>query len=323
MRIRTVGTFFFIVILFFSNSCDAPRNNPLDPENGDKNIGVIEGLIQSVSLPRKPIEGASIFWSDKNIFAETNQSGIFKIENVIPNDDWLIFDKTGYSADSFFVKWNNQKNININVFLNATPKLDSMLFSSIVVNKFPSNQKYSIEIKAKISDEENDVDSVFLENSNLNITKRLDYNLSSKYYERTLFLPDLNIVSLDEIIGIDFEVIALDVSHKRFSVGLTNLKRIIKEEVLLTAPSGRETIRTDSILFKWNRFTPGFTFFYIIQIYTDETPPELIWEETLDKDLIDYLYVPELQAGEYFWVMWAVDEFSNKTRSKPASFVIN
>ena len=47
-----------------------------------------------------------------------------------------------------------------------------------------------------------------------------------------------------------------------------------------------------------------------------------VWEEEVDSDNIEFLTNANLVPGDYFWVIWAIDEFENRTRSKQSSFLI-
>ena len=77
-----------------------------------------------------------------------------------------------------------------------------------------------------------------------------------------------------------------------------------------------------SLLLEWRRFTPGFDFTYLLQIYTDELDEVLVWQTETDSEKIEFLSDANLSPGDYFWVIWAIDEFENRTRSKQASFII-
>lgn len=314
--------FSFLLALMISQSCNAPRNNPLDPENPDNKIGMLEGVVQTVKVPRAPITNAEIFWANEGIITSTDSKGYFSIENIERTDGWLSIKKENYSSDSVYITFNDQKKISENIFLNAIPKINDLYFYSITINKFPSNQKYNLEIIADITDEENDIDSVFIENIELNASKQLLYNSSSKVYENSLFLNDLNVTSIDAVIGKEFQITVFDADQKKFVIGKSNIKRIIKEEILTTSPSGRDTVFTLNPFFEWRRFTPGFEFYYLLEIYTDEIQEELVFETKINSSEINYQSEVNIGIGEFFWVIWAIDEFNNRTRSKPASFII-
>ena len=312
----------FIVLSLLFYFCSAPHNNPLDPENSENQLSLIDGFIKTVKIPQSPIIDAKIYWLNNGFITTTNNNGYFAINNIERKDGWLIIEKQGYSIDSIYIDFNNQKKISQNIFLNAVPIIEELKFYSITQNKYPSKQVYSLGVKIKINDEENDIDSVFIQNEELNVNKQLLYNASERYYENSISLEDLKITSIDIVIGKEFKINVFDADSKKFEIGTTNIKRIIKEEIITTSPSGRDTVFTNNPLLVWNRFTPGFEFKYFLEIYTDEIDPTLVWKNEISSTNIQNLTNTNLSSGDYFWVIWAIDEFDNRTRSKPASFII-
>jgi len=255
-----VKYFWVILIFIISNSCNAPHNNPLDPENPDRKTSTLEGVVKTTNVPQTPIVGAKVFWSAAGVITSTDKNGFYKFDNLERRNGYLIVDKDNYATDSTFISFNDQKKITQNIFLNANPKIIDLKFYSITTNKFPNSQKYSLEAKLSITDDENDIDSVFIENIELNSTKQLLYNPSTKYYENVISLEDLNITSIDIVIGKTFLINVLDANSKKFIIGESNIKRIIKEEIEITSPSGRDTLFTNNPLFQWRRFIPGFEY---------------------------------------------------------------
>ena len=310
-----------LLISFFINSaCDAPRNNPLDPLNPDNNLALLEGNVYSAL---QPAHGVDVFWANENILSKTNGSGYFKIENILAKDGWLFFEKNGYSYDSTHIAWGNIKQISVQFTLNAIPKLDSLEFYSVVENKYPNRQSYQLIFRVRISDADgdNEIDSVFIENAPLKLRENLDYNLSTKFHEIKFDMLDLNILDIDEVIGKDFEIIIYDNAGRNFNIGSSNVKRIIKDEIEFISPADNDTVSLPLTL-KWKRFTPGFSFTYLLQIYTNEIDPELAWQRVVSSGEIFFTVESQIPGGEYFWVIWCVDEFLNRTRSKPATFQI-
>lgn len=321
MITRILGLILSIILLLFSG-CNADRINPLDPDNPGNVLVKIEGTVETISVPRSRLNDVEVFWQTGNKLVKTNTLGLFSIEEISQNNGWLYFRKSGYSPDSIFVDWQNRKNISIQMFLNAVPKLDTLVFGSSVLNKYPNRQTYSIEVRAGISDDENDVDSVFIFNEDLNILKNLEFNISTGFFENSFSVEQLEIQSIDETVGKTFIIRVNDKNGKHFDIGSSNIKRIIKEEIEFDSPADNQLV-TVPFNFRWRRFTPGFDFNYMIQIYTDEVSPELIWDSSqISKDSISVSFSNALAAGEYFWVIWCYDEFNNSGRSKPATFRI-
>lgn len=88
-------------------SCDAPRLNPLDSQNPNNKLGLIDGYV--LSSNRSALEGVKVIWKNQNVFVSTNSQGYFRIENIQMKNGMLIFEKEGLAKDSIYVEWNNQK----------------------------------------------------------------------------------------------------------------------------------------------------------------------------------------------------------------------
>ncbi len=316
-----------ILLLLFSVilvSCDAPRTNPVDPNNPDNNIIKLEGAVKTVSFPNVPIKNVTVHWQPDNLYTNTGTDGKFSFTNISRIDGWLFFDNENFNRDSSFIHWGAQRKLNHEKFLNAVPSLDSLEFYSIVENRFQITQKYQVVIRARIVDYdgENDIDTVFVDNPALDITKKLVFNVQTGFYEKSLSLIDLNTTSLDQLIGKDFNIKVQDLDGRIFTIGRSNIKRVIKEEILTDYPKSNQAVSVPFEL-RWKRFLPGFDYHYMIQIYTDEVNPEIVWQaDDVSSDEISFKVDTTLPGSNFFWVIWAIDEFKNRTRSKPATFVI-
>lgn len=319
--------FFINVILLsfiFINSCDAPRDNPVDPNNSNNLLSSISGSVKTKGFPFSPIQGVNVSWKNDNILVQTNEYGIFKLPKLLQKNGWLKFDCDGYSSDSLFINWNENNRVNSEIFLNSIPKLDTLEFFSIVENRFQFNQKYSIKVRARVSDFEgvNDIVSVSIQNEELSLLKILTYDHIQNFYEATFTLSDLKIASLNEIIGKDFKILVNDLGDKIFVVGIANIKRIINEEIELISPINNEAI-SEQLKLNWIRFTPGYNFEYRVEIFTNETPPSMVYsKQNIGKEEISLTVDHQFEGSNYFWVIWAIDEFNNQSRSKPGSFII-
>lgn len=317
---------FLVFILFWGiTSCDAPRLNPLDPNNQDFRFGVIDGYVKTEALPRQPIPGVKVSWKNHNIIVETDANGYFIIENIPLTNGELSIEKDGYSSIAVPINWGNKKSIRFEdgIFLNAIPKLDNLLIYTSVENRYPEDQRYTLYVKAQISDVENDVDTVSVRCSALNFNKQLKYSSQTNNYELNYFYGNKNsLPSLDDAIGKNFEIIVKDRFKKVFVIGSTTIKRIIKQEILFESPANGQTVGAKPVL-RWKRYLPGFNFKYLIQIYTDETVPQFVWEKyNVSKDDIEIIPENSLSAGDYFWIIGCVDDFQNRAVSKNATFVV-
>jgi len=318
--LKKLITYFLFAVLFFP-ACDAPRENPLDPENPDNPFTSISGIVRTVSFPNQPIANVNVFWDKANVLVKTNFSGSFIIKDVKPEEGYLYFEKQGYSPDSTKITWNDRKNISITQQLNSIPKMIDGSIISSVANRYGNIQVYKVTVNVEIVDDENDVDSVFIKNNDLEIEKVLD-NTSVTVFENEFSPSELNLSSIDDVIGREFEIVAKESNGKEFNIAQLTVKRIIKESIETLSPLNNEVIQ-DTLTLNWRRFTPGYPFHYFLQIYTNTVEPDLVWEKnniSSDKILFDVSNPPS--PGNYFWVVWAIDEFGNRARSLPATFTI-
>ena len=315
------------ILMALLAACDAPRENPLDPNNPDNSISSVSGVVMSEYLPNEPLPGTEVFWKDRGIITQTDDQGRFEIEVINREDGWLFFSKSGFGEDSVYIDWKNQNKISFQILLNSLPKADSVEFYSIVQNKYapgPEPERlYNFVIRAAVFDKEGDIDSVFLKNKSLSFLERLEYNPDSKFYRKTFSNFDLGLQKdrVDEVVGKEFEILVDAASGDRIKVASTNIKRIIKDEIEFISPANSETVSVPFNL-SWKRFTPGFSFDYLLQIYTDEISEELVWEEKVSSEKISYLMEEEIPEGDYFWVIWSIDEYMNRSRSRPATFIL-
>jgi hypothetical protein len=302
--------------------CQAPRNNPLDPANPDNRFQSISGTVQTVSLPNQPIADVQVIWRQTAKGTVTDASGRYNIQLHNAGSDWLVFDKQDYFADSVYIEWRDASQLQIHAYLNAKPYLNGHKVYSSIENRYPNLQTERMIIQASITDPDNDIDSVFLNIPILEQDYLLPYNTTSKYYERTFSLTDLDVSSLDQLTGNDLRLTVLDIFSRRISLDLSSLKRVIRDEVVFISPSGNQITGPQPRL-RWEPFTPGYFHTYSLEVFTSEIVPQQIWHtEGIADSISEFTVDINLPPDEYFWVIWAVDDFGNRTRSKPASFTV-
>ncbi len=245
--------------------------------------------------------------------------------NVEPVDGNLIFEKQGYNTDTVNVVWGNLESLNYTVNLNQLPVLDSIaIYTSVINNTNQPSQNFELTIIAKISDPDKDIDSVYVSNSFLNLKHGLEYNLTDKVYQATLSVDSLGISDLEQTIGLDFQINAIDIFNITHNVGSGKVTRVIKNEVQLLAPTGASIVDTMP-KFKWQKFDAGYTYNYMLEVYTNDLAnAQLVFRvENLPSDSLSYTAKKPLAKRDYYWVVWAVDRFKNRSRSKPLIFTVH
>lgn len=322
LRYNFINAFLLVAVVLFATCCQAPRNNPLDPENPANMYQYMSGEVKSVSIPYHPIPDVFVYWPDHSLSTLTDQAGNFSMELIDAGPGWLHFTKAGYYSDSTYVLWQNTSVLHFDIFLNAHPVLDDCEAYSIIENRYPSLQTERMQINVELSDIDNDIDSVFLNIDILDQIHLLAYNTTNKRYERTFSIYELDISSIEQLTGHPLSISIKDIFDNIHMLEISSIKRVIREEVIFISPSGNETTSATPTL-SWQKFNPGFSHTYSLEVFTSEITPQMVWHvESLPDSLSEYTVDVTLMPGEYFWVIWAIDEFGNRSRSKPASFKV-
>ena len=286
--------------------------------------GTLSGFVKKDKSPFDGIDKVKVFWKNYSILKETNPDGSYKIEGLPIENGYLYFEKNGYSPDSVYVYWGINNDIVVREMrLNTIPKLDGIEIFSTITNKYPDEYKSTrLTVQAKVSDAENDIDSVFVQCKQLNVLAPLEYNLSTKSFEREFNTAELKVDYIDEVIGKNFDIVVRDVSKKEFTLGPSILKRVISQEVATYSPKEGVFVPSKPT-FTWRKFPDGFNYKYLIEIYTDEIPATFVRKsELLSKDLKSYTTSTSLSPGKYFWIIWVIDDFLNRASSKPSTFEV-
>jgi len=318
--------FSIVFSMLFLTACDAPRNNPLDVHNSGRKFGTLTGRVQSISLPRRPLQGVQVYCRQDNLMIKTDAQGNFEFNSIIPRDDWIFFYHDGYHNDSLYIDWNGDKNLSKEIFLNAKPVLDSLVFYSSITNRYPDIQILELYIQAGIEDADNDIDSVFFNSPELDFSSLLVYDTIEKFYEKKrITMTQLGVTAAEEIIGRSFNIEVKDHFDHLVNVRQVQIQRIIRDEVELKSPAGHETVSPSPIL-RWEPVTPGYSFTYLVEVRTDETDPQLVWQKSglasgssfVEVDMV----LPSVPLNNYIWAVWIIDNFGNRARSKYKSFQV-
>jgi hypothetical protein len=310
-----------IILSLVSVSCEAPRDNPVDPDSD--NFAVIEGSVQSFSLPYTPLKDVSVYWAPSRTLVKTDIDGKFRIGNATSNNDYLVFQKEGYRTDSVYLSWNEQTRLSVQINLNKLPVLDSSSVYTSVINHSDEDRSFELTIKLGISDDDKDIDSVFVENPKLNIKRFLSYDIISKVYQITLSSEDVSMNDIEDTIGEYFTFYVRDIFGNVHNVGNDQVSRIIRIGATIVTPDNNSAVDSLPTLF-WKKFDPGYSLTYNVEVYkSDPINPQLILRNTaIRMDSTSLRIKQPLAPSGYFWVVWTVDSFRNSSRSKTASFQV-
>jgi hypothetical protein len=320
-RMKILSTLLsFMGMALLISACQAPRNNPLDPENPNHELSTLSGYIKSARAPHPPISNVRVSLPKQNIYAMSDDQGFFKFSHLFSQANKIVVSKPGYVSDSLLLDDNRSQELEI--FLNQIPVINEFSVNTLVINQYPDWQFFYLQVTASIEDNDQDTDSVWFDIPAAQISRNLLFNPDRRQYETRLSINDLNVHTLNSFMGLEFQLYVKDMSRHEFNLASAQISRIIEDQIQLENPANYSPVSVQPLL-QWQRFEPGYECTYTIEIYTDTFFPTLVWQKSgLSQDTIETTVDNNLQNGEYFWVIWCVDGFGNRSRSKPASFII-
>lgn len=323
MHVIFINTSILLLALLFA-ACEAPRKNILDPKSPDHPYGSISGSVESYTLSRA-LENVNILWNDGLLRQNSDNTGSFSFNTILPEDGWLYFQKDGFFPDSIAVAWDNRKAISLApVRMNAMPAVTSLEIFSAVLNKpgsIPSNYFFGIELT--VTDEDNDIEEIRWEIPALDSSGVLKFDFSDGQY-KFFSNSTINRNQFSEVMLHDFFLTLEDQFGRQVSLGNNRIRRVISEEIVCSAPIGNVIINNATPLLQWAPYDPGFSHTYRIEIFkrdgifVESTP---FWtHENIPGGQSSFQMDTPLDVSEYTWVVWAVDEFNNRIRSPETQF---
>lgn len=304
------------------NSCEASRENPLDPNSTDNLLGTIDGTVQTFSLPYTPIKNVEVFWKPGNILVYSDTGGNFRIPNVKIQNGHLIFRKDGYHTDTIEVDWAGARRVTEQVNLNKIPTLDSLSIYSVLVNSSnPPALMSEIIISTKINDIDNDIDTLAVVNGKVGLYKVMDFNIASKTFQTVLTPEDLNVSDLEQAIGLEFDFRVRDVLGEIYLLHGDGVNRIIKDQVTGLQPANDQQIGSLPFNLSWDSYSPGYNFHYMLEIYTADGSQLAFRKDSVSSAATSFT-ITQLESGSYWWAIWIIDEFNDMSRSIPATFIV-
>ena len=158
----------------------------------------------------------------------------------------------------------------------------------------------------------------------ISILKIFYYSIPICICINAFFPCPIGITDAEAVIGHEFKIIDKDIYRHFIFLDKMSIKRIIKEQVNLISPGSNDVVSSQPTL-NWEPFIPGYSLTYDIEIYnTDNLEAELKWRKQGVSQSTSELKVDKTLSASpnYFWVIWCVDEFNNRSRSRPKSFEV-
>lgn len=108
-------SFFRIFLLsaavYLAVSCDAPRDNPVDPYNPNYKLGTIDGSVRAST--GEVLKNVNVLWNNENILVKSDTTGKFKFTGLAMKNGLIYYEKDGLEKESLYVNWNNRKTLQL------------------------------------------------------------------------------------------------------------------------------------------------------------------------------------------------------------------
>ena len=318
------GTIFALSLLLMQCISDAPRTNILDPALSNNPVIKVEGNVTRLNATTA-IPEAKVFIVGRDARTLTTQSGAYALQAELPDGDYQIgCAAEGFSADTVVVSLKAGSPTKLDFHLNALPEISSVSLLTRHVGSFiPPNQLFAdLTVTADDPDGFSDIQSVLVEIPAFGFSDTLQFlPLQQQFFIRlTPALVGVN--SLERLEGIPIAVIARDSRNAAQHSEGHKISRIIREIPKTTAPNGAAA---QPIQFLWQSFLRPYPFTYRIEIYPNVNialPPVAIIDEIPSTETTATL-TDILSDGEYYWVLYVVDQFGNYSRSVQTPLILN
>jgi len=306
------------LILILNCFSDAPRDNPLDPANGISLSGRVSRFYSN-----NAIANATVRLNPGNQISVTNGTGNYQFPDISPGAYNLTIVTDGYAADSAEI--NIENSTELNFALDSLPHFRNIsLTTSHITHWFPPDDIYSMQVETvgQDGDGNGDIESVWLKIDQYNFSDTLQQTApGSNIFRGQISAPELPINNLNELIGKPFRFFIKDLPGFTNSSLPQYISRIIEETPQLISPVGLTIISSDTINFKWQAIIDiHFPFAQKIEIYSVDLGLKVDEMSNINSDASEYLYTKPFSNGDYYWVLYIVDEFGNRSGSKEGSF---
>ena len=322
----------YLIIVFFliiNSACFDPagRDNPLDPESGIYSPqGRIQGYVNAYYQTDQPVAGAAIYLYPSGNYEISSEDGYFEFNRLPAGKYKIKAVRKGYRSDSTEVDIDN--NIReIQLQLNGHPVIEQVILQTHHISRWwPSEDLYYISVDAYVEDPDGatDIDSVWVEvptGGNIFPLTRTGQNgeFSKTVTDQELFVPSLYYLQ-----GKPIMVYCRDLLDNQGESEKMYIPRIIEQIPVLVYPTDLASINNSPITFEWEPLYLGFPYKYKFEIYQINLGVyNKIYEiDELPGNTQAYTFTNMLDQGDYFWVLYIIDEFGDSSRSKEGAFRI-
>lgn len=296
-------------------SCEAERINPLDPESPlYRDEGTLVGSVRTRT--GKPIPNVVVEAPSLDKYTVTDFDGRYELAGLKSGETKVFASLKCYSSDSGQVKIKILKVDTLDFVLDVLPQFDHCSVRTYnIINK--NNQ---VEFEASVSDGDGivDIDSVSCWVVDVLDTFKLEYD--DGVYKKIVQAKTLPGQTLESLVGKQVFFIAYDKAGQGVCSNPTMMTRIIDVTPTLVEPVNFQVVGKNPTLI-WNRTSTSYP--YACKVEVMNTQLGVIWSrEGISSNDTTIIVDEALEADDYSWVVWIIDEYGNHSRSLIAGFKV-
>ncbi len=304
-------------------SCQAPRNNPFDP-NAANYKPLPQPIITTVKVnnlypPYQGIKGISVFAPDVNFYNITDVNGSIVWAHE-PLDSVRLFARGASFFDGDSLYKNLNENSVVNLYLNAKPYLLDTRFTS----RYENYSQFSfLRFRTRVVDPDGIADlkqvilrcpeyqfkdTLTLENAGTDIFTTKDFNIKEIDSSMTAGrVPELS-----------FSLLVNNVNGDSLIFEPFSIIRIIEQPLVLLSPQENDVVN-GPVTFKWEKVELDFSFTFTVFLYKLPNYDLTGIYDNIPADSTSLTIAP-LTNGRYLWVLELKDLAGNASQSRLINF---
>jgi hypothetical protein len=310
----------------FSCFSDAPHDNPLDASHGLSSHS-IGGSVHTYypHPPRSIIAGAEVCLWPQRIITTTNADGTFRFNELESGKYKVVCTKPGFSSDSIEIDIPIASTMDF--FLDGLPYFQEFKITTHHISQwFPAEDSYYLEIEVTASDSDGveELDIAWMDIPEMGISDTLQESSTAGLFTHTIIPQEVSNRFIHSFVGKEFYFYLRDNFGSQIVSPPKFITRIVENVPVLDFPIQWDTVSEFPFDFTWQAIYLPFPFSLRLELFRIFSGFNAQVDEISDipGNSSSYSYNKTLEAGDYFWVLYIVDEFGNCSRSKEGSFQV-
>ena len=315
---------------------DAPRDNPLDPLSGEfRDEGGVAGRVTGIYPPFEgradvPVRFIPVGPAGRpELATRTDGAGHFALHEVPAGPYAIVAEGEGFRSAADTVAVEAGRVAETTLQLDALPAVAEQELRTVhIVRWFPEAPVFQLEVEVRAEDPDRPED---VAGAALAIPDPaapgafVTLPLQSVNGEVGRFVATFDDAQLpDGVEGLLGKTLRIEVRDASGNAALgppVSLVRVIEQSPQTVGPQGEASTGPSPTLV-WQPAQLPFAFTYRVDLFLVAAGvPTLIEQQTaIDPAITSHTVQQALAQGDYYWTVWTVDAFGNRSRSKEAAF---